>query len=525
MNGAGKRALFWSLFFLYAAGSLWWLASMPRNPDQVLRAIPGQAVSVSMHHNLAGRWNELGAHPLTETLAGIFGQTTNEWAELQGDPGFRTLLNLVGQDELAIAYVPYMNVQQQGEWVFASWIGGKSQRLRWSYRYMNLTGLTRLTDLGGWPVWEWTWETTNGIQGITLALVEGMIIGTTARHRIAMEMILDAYNGSFPSVFSRKDLAEWKRRLMDSGYDDRGWYRHSGWPGTRPWFVGAELSAGGGLRGMALTDQPEQIHELPETLDMDGLASLWKNHPIATTAFGVDALMPLLDQYDNFMAAALARDVIHAGNADFIAISLFGGERSGRFRGIKVPALMVGFQLPYGVDIRGRLSTVIDRWNAKHRLGIVPVETVVGTNTVWRFEGIAGGIYAGLAADEQVAMTLAGNWMVVSSNLKTLQSLIEQQGDALADEATWLSRIEDAQADRAAGYLGFDLVRGSEAFRLAITAYSLKLLFDDASGTREQRQQLNEAKAWLDVIARLQHIHLLVSSMDPYLKIDFVTGP
>jgi hypothetical protein len=218
--------------------------------------------------------------------------------------------------------------------------------------------------------------------------------------------------------------------------------------------------------------------------------------------------------------------VIRVSEADACALGLFGGDFSGRLKGIKVPTLMAALQLTEGNSAAEFIQQLIDDWNARYKVGLVPVAVPVGTSTIWRIEGTSENMYSGLGPGEQIAVTQSGDWMVVSSNFKGLNALVLSRSNTIGESNPgWSERIRDAVADGAIGYFGFDLAKGTEMFRLAITAYSLKLLFEDASGTRALRQQLNEAKAWLEILSKLEHLDLYAAKADKYVKIDFSAGP
>ena len=523
MTSPARRLFFWISLLLYLAGSAWWLVVAPHHPEHLLRAIPGQATLVTYHEGLDARWDSLGEHPLVLIAAGASGLDAEAWRVLRDDPGLRNLIAMLGQRELAIAYVPFLNYHQEGAWVIASWIGGRSQRLRWSQPFLNVPGLQSAGVIGGWPVWQWSWESDLGRQHLTLALVEGMLVATTARDPLAMQMILDAYNGGFPSVASRLDLDEANRHLLTSPLPDRGWFRPPFGRDPLVWRAELDLSDTNRAAGVLQLEGAAPPGVLPDALELDDMARLWRDAPIGIAAVGLDALLPLLGRHAQWLPVALMRDAVVASGAKSAVLALFGGEHSGRFRGIKVPALMAALRMPEAEDPASLIANLVDRWNATRRLGLLPVMQPINGVPVWRLEGISGGVYGGLAPTEQVAVAAVGSWLVVASNYRTLELLVREPHSPDA-AAPWTSALNEV-AGVGLGHLAFDLVRSTEAFRLAITAYALKLLFEDAGGTRDQRQKLNEAKAWLEVFARLDRLGITLSAAGSDLKIDFRAGP
>ena len=520
-----RRLLFWIVFALYAAGSAWWILTVPGNPAQLLRAIPGNAALVSWHDQLAARWPAISSHPVTLSVVGAMQGDQDEWMDLQADPGFKATLDLIGKNELVLAYVPYLGIYNERAWVFAGWIGGQSQRLRWSHRFLDIPGLHRMENIGGWPVWTWNAVTENGSFRITLALVEGMIVGCTARDPMAIETVIESYTGLFPSVANRLDLGDWNKLLLESDYADRFWFKSEGVSYLDRIFTELDIQDATRMNATVRFFPPSEIPVLPETISLDELGALWGDEALAASAFGSELVVGAIQQAGSSLVTSTIKDIIATSRTDAMAVALFGGDYSGRFKGVKMPTAMVALNRSEGGDIADWIQPLIDRWNARYQWGLVPVPVGVGTTTVWRIEGTSNSLYANLAATEQIALVSAGDWIVISSNFKGLEALLARRAlSGGASPADWVDRLDDAISDAATGYVGVDLVRGNEALRLAITAYSLKLLFEDASGTRDIRQRLNEAKAWLEILARLEQLHIIVSHADPYVKVDLQTG-
>lgn len=523
-----QRFVFWLLIAGYVAGSAWWIWNVPYAPEKLLRAIPGHAVSVSMHDNLAGRWNEIAEHPITLSLVGVFGGDAEEWKELRDDPGFQYLLNLLGRKELSVAYVPYPGYQAEPMFVFASWIGGKSHRLRWTLPFFDLPGLSYVGEIGGWPVWVYRWSDQGSVRQISMALVEGMVIGCNSVNLAAIDNIIASYNGEYPSIASRKDLDHWNQSLLNSSRHDRFWYKE---PTSRknkelngPWLVEFDLANPARVKGSARMPAPDGFGEESEPFAVQDLARLWQSHPIAACALSAEGIRES-GFSTNRVPMSLALDLVNNGNGKALALGLFGGDFSGRYKGIKIPTLMAAVQLPEQTDTVAFIQQTVDRWNARYRWGLVAVAQGTGSSTVYRLEGTTDSVYSGFIPQEQVAMTQAGQWLVISSNLKGLEALVAHMEQSGSDSVPWAEQIDQAVAGGAMGYLGMDLARGAETFRLAISAYSLKLLFEDATGSTRTRQTLNEAKAWLDLLAQMDHLHVYGTKEGPYLTIDFDAGP
>lgn len=526
MKRPARHLIFWPLLTAFIGGSIWWILHVPRNPQALLRAIPGQAMLVSYHEKLASRWDQIHNHPLVMMMVGATGGDVDEWQALQDDPGFSYFLNLLGKHELALGYVPYLNFGQQGAWVFASWIGGESQRLRWTASSADIPGLESQGTVASWPVWTWTMETDAGAQKLTLALVEGMLVGTTAADPQAMHYVLDAYNGNFPSVARRPNLSKWNERLFTSVYPDRAWYKvQSGWDEPVYWFGACDLAGTNQVRGQIITAAPAPYGSLPADIDLRDLMALWGNKPIATTVFNSALVSEALGADTNMVTANMVMDVLRESGAGAVVAGLFGGPYSGTLKVINVPTLMVALPMRPGLQASTLVNLITDQWNARYRVGLVPVDAELDDRRVWRMEGTAGGLYGALSAGEQIAVTEAGSWIVIASNYDALAAVIRDAATGPSGELAWVQRMNDVAGQGAIGYLGFDLARGAEVIDMSIKAYAGKLAFEDFSGSKKTRRQLNEARAWLDTLARLNRLQIFASRVNDQLMIDVNTSP
>lgn len=524
MKRGMRRWLFWTLLAAYAGGSLWWLVSVPPNPEAVLRAIPGQATIVSYHEDLAARWDIIAEHPVVMMLVGATGGDVEEWLDLKEDPGFKYIRDLAGKNQLALGYVPHLN-NGESAWVFASWIGGQSQRLRWQQGLIEIPGLTSLGTIASWPVWSWTIDNGDAGQKLTLALVEGMLVGTTAKDPQAMHYILDAYNGNFPSIFRRRQLNTWNQQLITSKFPDRGWYKmQSGWEEPAFWFVECDLADSNTLRGAVATMAPAEWTPLPASLNLEHLTRFWGDKPIATAAFNPFLFESSFDQAFGDIGT-LIKDVLRESGAKAAIAGLFGEPYTGLFKVIKVPTLMIALPLQPGIKPDTLINKITDAWNADYRLGLVPVQSTVSNHVLWRIEGTAGGFYGLIPASDQIAVTTSGDWLIISSNYAGLEAVVRAQGEGDAGELAWMDQMNDIAESGGIGYLGFDLERGAHVIHTSIKAYAGKLAFEDFSGTREQRQRLNEARAWVDTLARLNRLQIFASQANDQLKININASP
>ena len=118
MIAAARRVLFWCLLALFAALTLWWTLHVPHRPDRLYECIPANAVFVSSHDRLAGRWEGFLQNPLTRSVASSAGVKPDRLDQLATDPGVRRWVDRLASREVVLAYVPSIGRASCRERVF-----------------------------------------------------------------------------------------------------------------------------------------------------------------------------------------------------------------------------------------------------------------------------------------------------------------------------------------------------------------------------------------------------------------------
>ncbi len=192
------------------------------------------------------------------------------WRSLKSDPAFRRLLGVVASDDLLVAHVPMMRSTGEPAWVFASWLGGHSQRARWLLKSVKHPDVQRAAARNGWLVWVWTPRELKG-QRVTFALVEGMLVGCVARETMGIDDVLAGVDGHAVTLSDRP----WLTLTERTGALDRGWFRNAR-GAFFPFQLALTQRSAQGPRGNAL-ESPAQdagVQPLaPRPLDRIGFAS------------------------------------------------------------------------------------------------------------------------------------------------------------------------------------------------------------------------------------------------------------
>ncbi len=500
-----RRISFWALALLFAAGTIFWSLYIPHRPLDLYRAIPAQATFVSAHHNLAGRWGDLATNPVTRSLLLSLGFDEDDLdSAADGADAGPWLKRLAGQETL-FAYVPRLGPAGETAWVFASWLGSGSQRLRWMLYWSKGKGIKHAFDRAGHHIWMVDPRVSKSADVISFAFVEGMVIGTISKRAATTASVLDCFDGTYPSFFRTRnpDLMP----LPDTNTPDRGWFtwrEKSGiYSAPRGFFdihhlgpnsINADVELPWTKGELAKDAEPAVAH--------DDLEACWKDGPVAVAFLRSGLLQRLAG--DSRMTLpretlGLATDV----GAGEIALAAMAGDLSGRFKGIKMPTILAAVPVEGDAAPETNVVARMDALNAMNRWGLVPQELVVGSQRVYAVESTADTPYARSPKDELLAYTVSGSWLVFASNVEGLTNLLARPAPAGAREWNVQNGGDDAS-------LWLDLDDGAKAFRVAITAYALKLAAEDAEKSQPMRQRLNEAKAWIDAIAPMKSLRATV---------------
>jgi hypothetical protein len=520
-----RPPVLWVLLAAFAVGCVWWTFHVPYRPERLARAIPLQATVLTAHHDLAARWGTITHHPLVLSVAQSLGVDPRGWEALSRDATFRRILKSVASDDLALAYVPSLGASGEPAWVFSAWLGGGSQRLRWYLKSVRSPELRRAASRQGWMIWVWTPRGMKGGERITFTITEGMLVGCIAAGTSGIDELVACVDGNAGSVADRRELAI----PPASPRPDRGWVRMSGWGGREaaPLTFALDLLPGGGVAGSVLSPvAPAVTGAVSGVQAVEDAAALVGDLP---TAYAIVDRSLARVWLEGSLTNLLGREVLGLLRDDTaggtVSVSLLGGPHSGRFMAVRVPTLVAGVTVADPPGVVAGMGAVFDRLNAKSRWGLVPQLVQVGTQRVWAVEGTGRGAYSRLDAGERLAYLARGRSLVVGSNLDALTKLLREQdargAPAQSRLAQGLLRMREGTS---LAYLWFDLREGGKVVRLALTAWSLKLLVEDASSSREVRERMQVTKAWLDALAPLGELQLWVRPRVDGTEFEFKIG-
>lgn len=521
-----RPILFWPLAVAATAAALWWAFHVPRRPDRLYTAVPAQASFVSAHRDLAARWDEVSANPLTQSLFSRANMNVKDWASLNRDPQFRDWLGRLASDEFVLAFVPGLAAGEDG-WVFASWLGGRSQRLRLALQLSEVPGITYAGMRRGWPVWTTKPRMFKGPETLAFSLVDGMLVASFSAGGRGIETVLSCVDGRYPSL-----ALSGKERLSESGPADRGWFRLAGSPQAPldaprvqfalddftsarlsgslripcAWFEGAGPLSGAAPAALAglQTDLPSAVLVAPAAS-----AALW----IAATSTDV-------------LSRAFA-DLVREQASGPLFASLFTGDYRGTFFNMRMPAVAVGAACTNPAALGASLSAKLAAVNAAHPWALEAIATNAGASQVWSVAGGARDTWYGHSEPgDRICFTAGPDWVLAASSAAAWSNVVR---DAVLREAR-PSRLglaaQAAARHDARAYAWVSLPDSAPAIRQGVGSYTLRLRSEKTDAALRLRQQINRAASWIANLQRLGHLELWASPVaGAATEVRFETTP
>ena len=514
-----KRIVFWFLLAVFATACLYWLVSVPYRPTQLYRFLPANTTFVSHHRLLAERWDEFLANPLARVVLASSGIDLNELGEWSGDPDTRFWLDKLLARDVVIAYSPSLGPGRQPAWVIAGWIGRESIRLRWLLQRNSFPGFEQIQRHAGGSYWLVDLDEPSN-QHLSIGITEGMLVGVYSADPHAARHILDAYDGLAPRLMTPPEPG-----CGDEGTLDFGWFIAPDETGfdTRYTFS-LDAIQPEGLRGTICMPHVSEWPVFSPT-DIEIPARLFGGIPFVLLGTRPDALRALAFDYLPANARIVFDEIYDHHLDDFVLLAMSGRPYGGSIAGIGIPSLIGAWPVSEREAALQSTKQLLDRLNATMRMGLVSTESRVGRHSLYTIESTLRTPYAALRERERVAYAVVDGWFLLASHAGPLQLLLERYDgpESLidADVGGWQRPL---RRGRTAAYGYIDFRGGARAAHLALSAYSAKLLFENPRGSREARERISEARAWIDVLEPMGYAQLWLDHSDGMRKLGFALG-
>lgn len=486
-------------------GSAWWLCWVPYQPARMLHAIPGEAVAVTAHRNLAGRQATLLANPVTGGLIAWAVGPDQDAEAVVATAAFQTQLMRFGTHEWVAAYVPRMGPLGVDSVVMTSWLGARSHWLRWGLR-LGDSAIQREPLPGGRSYWFSPTDLADR-QGRAMRFAvmfeEGLAIGCLSADPHNIRLALECYDRRRPSVLDVEPrLKEW---LMDADDADRGWGRA---PGLAPVRYAVTTITSNRFAGRMHWAGDWREVSPRARLAVPGLFGSLP-YALATVSRGLAAELGGPWGWGGDLATLLTEL-----DAEGLAMGVFGEGYGGRLRGVRIPAVVAA------VPCRDRPAATALLHRIVHRVGLregLDLSVEPDPNGEPRIYSIATGgrSFPGpLPAGERPAFCVADEWLLLSSSRLTLERLLERRA--------WAAGAGGGGAADA-GWLDMDLGRGEKSLRNALAAYWLIQVLGGESDPGMTRR-LGLVRRRLEHLAELGRLELRAYPEEDELAVDVEAG-
>lgn len=537
---SAKRKIIAGLILgVFILASLVWIFYLPFTPERLYGAIPDNAAWISVHYRLGSRWPALSTNALTKALMTHFSAN----GSLPANPSMkfrqeqRWLKRLTAQ-ETAFAYVPSLGPSGAPAWVGISWIGADSHILRWSLFWRRFSQIRRLGNFGGRTIWSLPEPLGRSGLRLSLAVGEGLVFACLSPDPAAVRFILRDYDGPAKSAAQRYCASR-----PDATIPDRGWINMSLSADKLPQPVTLAYTmpaATANTRQFQLQSDPPlpALPPLTATVDLAAVGPRLGDLPaillLVPGALVSDAMtVRNAPFWSKVVGRTLQADTFTA-NTNSLILALFTGDYSGGFGRepfrMKIPALMTFIKVRKPDALRATLNQMLDAINAKYRLGLIldPTPMPVGKQSLFTLEATGNNALAILAFEDRPAFTLIGDWLIFSSNARSLAKLLDHFKEVDLQKpggpSAWQQQIETRSP---AALLWINLDSGGKALELALSAWSLNLRSAPSTDTDAALPFINFAKAFLETRAPVQRacFWLEAATSAPALRLEIGPAP
>lgn len=494
-----RPILFYTLLLAAVSGAIAWMLHVPPRPERAYRAAPAQAIWISRHRNLAGRWREMARNPLLRQAAGLFGADPAGWDAWIQDRALADWMRRLGRFDLVLCAWPE---GRDAPWAFtvSAWIGSESQTFRLWLQAGRVPGVMPAGEYGGRRLWSIPSTTSADGRRLFFALEEGLWIAAWSRHPGTLCRALDAYDG----VPGRHPAAA---ALFAETADDAGRWNLGIGPGPdeaririREW-SGRRLVIAADLEGWdEMTPAPDSPGCPPERL-----ASGWGLSPEMIVACDWRWLrdrMPWDGPWRTELKALADREFRGP-----MAIALFGAPLWGRMQGLRTPGLAAMAELRDPAAFDAALGEAMDRVNARAPWGLIAGADLHAPG-LRVFEASGATAYRNLPAGERAAYTLRDGWLWAAVSADTLRGMmapasaangVDERRALPLDVMPW----RDAMMPGAPVRAWLDIERSARTLRMAIALYELQQVASGVTAetpglrfARQLQRGLDRAGAW-----------------------------
>lgn len=521
----GGRASLRICAALFALACVFWIFWVPCDSMAVFRCIPSDAAVVTVHDNLAGRWDSIRQGMLFDTLAASDTGAVANIDAVFADPGFAKWFGRLAARRTVLAYSrgPGMGFQK---WYFASRVGGTGRRLRWLAEARLARDLKPGAVRNGDRIWNVKVKGLGRGRRLSVIIEDGLLMGCISADSNGVMQMAGALNservgaGREPvGSIAGMDRASGVAVLWEGGAPDRGWLNVPQAPASYGLELLENTARGCAVRAWTGEFTGEGLPVFRQA-DLDDLAAIFGNAPqaacvapVRSVAFGAEYLQCpgwVRDAADLMKEAAAG-----STNGCFLAC-LVGGEFSGRLKsvvppdfagvltnGLATPVVMCAVSVSDAGLAAELCSGFAERVNKRQGMKLFAEQDTVNGCGIWYFGSASSNDYGRLLRDERFAVALCGNWLVGASNAGALERLLERRRNT---NSVIRSVTPAWQAAMPAGGTSFhvwaDLAAAGQSVQNAMGLWKMSL--GDNASSRRARASAADVMSWAERIGKLK---------------------
>ena len=457
---------------LCVVAGIGWVFVIPFDARVLYRAIPPNAILVSEHRDLNGRWRDVASNSVVRVATELAGISDEEYQDALMDEGLAKALSVLGRRFMLLAYVPNLSESGYGCWILAGWAGGGTQLVR--IGGLKIAGADELEkcEVEGETIWLYRSDDLPKGEYLSLAVCEGAVVGCLSMDPYAVRYVIGRVREGMPLMPLLDERADKMAAGEESpGYLDwmavkryGGSYLGNGFMSEEWCEVKARFHGAGGIEVWSSLREgwaEGSGWQKGSGLEIDeGVKSLEKMlvadvNTLVVAPYGLVQAVAA----ENSKAFAILGDYFASSvDNDALAFAAVLGEdyrgtvlgRTSLPGALTLPSVVVGVQVMTNMPLYDFAGKVLDRLNRRYKWGVIPKKLAIDGIEAVAIEPTEPMARSLLGADECPTLVLADGWLLLFSNGKAVMRFAVQRilraggegGEEKGISAGWVSAIE-----------------------------------------------------------------------------------
>jgi hypothetical protein len=203
-------------------------------------------------------------------------------------------------------------------------------------------------------------------------------------------------------------------------------------------------------------------------------------------------------------------------------VCLCGTNYGGRILGFRVPTLLAGVKLEEPGRAAAAVSAGLDRLNARYRFGLIASRLAETNRPLIVADGVIPSPYKRLSPEERPAFAVWGRWLVLSSNVEALTTLLERNRP---EAAAGVDRLGGAHTGAGEAAVWMDLEATDDALaKLAAVCRLAAYAGEGTGGLGAAGRRLGIARGWVRALSSMRRLQAEMRLDGRELEVSFRLG-